>query len=59
MRINRCPKCGREPKLMEWLESGQYEVECPNCLDYSGGFDTPDEAIVKWNEITEIKDGNK
>ena len=44
---------------MEWLESGQYEVECPNCLDYSGGFDTPDEAIVKWNEITEIKDGNK
>lgn len=53
MQINRCPKCGQEPKLLEWLLSGEYEVECAHCKYYSGAFNTSAEAVAKWNELTE------
>ena len=52
MQINLCPKCGREPKLREWLLSGEYEIECPHCKRYSGAFNTSAEAVAKWNEMT-------
>lgn len=51
MKINRCPKCGRAPKIIEWLLSG-YEVVCLHCKYYSSMFDTRAEAVEKWNEMT-------
>lgn len=57
-KINRCPCCGREPSeiiLTGILDESQvpgYELECYDCGLHSGRCDAEDEAIKKWNELT-------
>jgi predicted RNA-binding Zn-ribbon protein involved in translation (DUF1610 family) len=55
MQINRCPKCGREPEVIR-LERRfvkiSYEVECYDCGLHAGRYETRDEAVEKWNELT-------
>lgn len=55
VNINRCPKCGRKPKLFEWLLSGEYEVRCNRCELFGEVANTPKEAIEKWNEMTKVE----
>jgi hypothetical protein len=60
MQINRCPKCGQEPILAEecaiefslgWL------VECFHCGLHTRRYETRDEAVTKWNALTEAHNG--
>jgi Lar family restriction alleviation protein len=55
MKINKCPKCGREPEVIRLERNfvlSAYEVECYDCGLHTGRYGTRDEAIAKWNEIT-------
>jgi predicted nucleic acid-binding Zn ribbon protein len=52
MQISRCPKCGQEPKLLEWLLSGEYEVRCDKCALFGEVSNTAKEAVAEWNELT-------
>lgn len=58
MKINKCPKCGREPsevQLIHPLSKSQeilgYEVECYDCGLHTGSCETRDEAATKWNAL--------
>lgn len=58
MKINRCPKCGREPKVIltqSWLTlDGFVVVECQTCgLKVTNDFESIEVAIEKWNRMTE------
>lgn len=57
MQINRCPECGREPSIDKIFNCHRdflgYEAECCDCGSYSGRCNTRDEAVAKWNEMTE------
>lgn len=58
MEINKCPKCGRKPNLILLFNRDKnvycgHEAECYNCGLHSGCCDTEEEAIEKWNELTE------
>lgn len=58
MRINRCPKCGRVPKvtlIQSYLTlDGFVVVECQTCgLKITYDFESTEGAIEKWNETTE------
>ena len=58
MQINRCPKCGREPKIYcgEALLNGilrDVKIMCDDCWLYTGICETLDEAVEKWNKMTE------
>lgn len=59
MRINRCPKCGVEPYVIPLDDDNdEYcgsEVECYYCRLHTGCCETENEAILKWNEMTEVK----
>lgn len=57
MKINKCPKCGREPSLILLFNRDKnvycgHEAECYDCGLHSGRCDTEEEAITKWNELT-------
>lgn len=57
MKINKCPKCGREPTVILLFNRDKnvycgVEVECYDCGLHSGRCDTEEEAIAKWNELT-------
>ena len=57
MKINPCPKCGREPKVYcgEALINGVFRdvnIVCENCWLYTGINDTYKQAVEKWNEMT-------
>lgn len=53
MKVNKCPKCGREPQYHTLLFSGLYEVKCPHCKINSGLFKTPQKAVQEWNKLTD------
>lgn len=59
MKINRCPKCGREPDILIARNDDEresicgYIVECYDCELRTELCNTRDEAIAKWNEMTE------
>jgi hypothetical protein len=55
MQINQCPRCGREP--CEWINEKDfhaigYEFSCGSCGFCTGSCKTYDEAVAKWNELT-------
>lgn len=55
MIINRCPRCGRYPSVIELSIAGDtigYKTECYDCGLHTDCCDTEDEAITKWNELT-------
>lgn len=55
MQINRCPKCGGEPKVIRLVRNFvkfAYEVECYDCGFLSERCGTREEAVAKWNEMT-------
>ena len=56
MKINRCPKCGREPatfKVYDYVENKfGYEIGCYECEIQTEVVKTRDEAVARWNEIT-------
>ena len=57
MKINPCPKCGREPKVYcgEVLLNGvlrDVKIMCDDCWLYTGICDTYKQAVTKWNEMT-------
>lgn len=56
-RLNRCPRCRREPSFNKLfnikLDPIGYEVECYDCGFHSGRCETREEAVAKWNEMTE------
>lgn len=58
MKINKCPKCGREPSILIWRRNDDeetisgYEAECYDCGLHTGCCETRNEAITKWNELT-------
>lgn len=58
MVINRCPKCGREPSVFideqDFVTIG-VEIWCSDCGLHTGRCDTHEEAVAKWNEMTEAK----
>lgn len=60
MQINRCPKCGREPIILIWRRDDDeetisgYEAECYDCCLHTGCCKTREEAVTKWNELTEV-----
>jgi transcription elongation factor Elf1 len=57
MQINRCPKCGREPRV-DLIQSyltldGFVTVECQTCgLKVTCDFESTELAIEKWNRMT-------
>lgn len=54
MQINRCPKCGKKPKVMRTVRFALtlFDVRCNDCHMHTGCRETRDEAIEKWNELT-------
>jgi hypothetical protein len=56
MKINRCPKCGREPVEVKYSSISRkvigYKILCDFCFTTSGVWKTRPKAIAKWNEIT-------
>lgn len=63
MQINRCPKCGREPSVIKLLKlniariflyalKNGWEAECYDCGLHTGRYDTLEEAVANWNEMT-------
>lgn len=62
MKINKCPKCGREPSVFSKatitkelrMENVRVEAECYDCGLHTGSCNTHDEAIEKWNELTKV-----
>lgn len=64
MQINRCPKCGREPEFEKFFKFSEdlggfyfagWKYRCLNCGLNTGRCDTHEEAVAKWNELTEGK----
>jgi Lar family restriction alleviation protein len=57
MQINRCPKCGREPSVVKTIDYTRYkvgyEIRCYDCKILTEATKTRDEAVAKWNEMTE------
>jgi hypothetical protein len=59
MKINRCPKCGREPVILiaryddESESIYGYKAECYDCDLWTDIVGTKAEAVAKWNEMTE------
>jgi transcription elongation factor Elf1 len=57
MKINRCPKCGREPSVIKTIDYTRYkvgyEIRCYDCKILTETTKTRDEAVAKWNEMTE------
>ena len=58
MKINPCPKCGREPIVYcgEALINGVFrdvDIACEDCGLYTGNYDTYKQAVERWNEMTE------
>lgn len=55
-KINRCPKCGREPSIAKIIngkyELAGFEIECYNCGLHTGCIPHYLEAVAKWNEMT-------
>lgn len=55
MKINPCPKCGREPVSMRVFTNMLFRgwrVKCLDCELHTGCCETRDEAVEKWNELT-------
>jgi hypothetical protein len=57
VKINRCPKCGQEPKVYcgAALLNGEMRdvnITCEGCWLYTGSCKTRDEAVTKWNALT-------
>jgi hypothetical protein len=58
MQINRCPTCGRKPNIFftEGInvknEYTSFSFECSCCGLYTDQCDTHDEAVAKWNALT-------
>lgn len=54
MKINKCPKCGREPSEIRIRSIDGYgvEIECYDCGLHTGLCKNKDEAVIKWNELT-------
>jgi transcription elongation factor Elf1 len=57
MKINRCPKCGKDPKVYcgTALLNGEMRdvnIECESCGLCTRTYKTRAEAIAKWNEMT-------
>jgi hypothetical protein len=61
MQINRCPKCGREPVILIARNNDEsesiygYRAECFDCELHTGCCETHEEAVAKWNELTEAE----
>lgn len=57
MKINKCPICGREPSIHKVFNCHRdflgYEAECYDCVLHTGRYKTREEAVAKWNEMTE------
>jgi hypothetical protein len=56
MKINRCPKCGREPIIAKII-NGNYElsgfqIDCDDCCLHTGCIPHYVDAVAKWNELT-------
>lgn len=56
MKLNRCPKCGRDPIIAKII-NGKYELEgfqidCDDCCLHTGCIPHYVDAVEKWNEIT-------
>jgi hypothetical protein len=56
MQINQCPKCGQVPNVSRVQGSRilipSYQILCYKCKLESERCTTFDEAIAKWNELT-------
>jgi Zn ribbon nucleic-acid-binding protein len=56
--INRCPKCGRNPSFLideeDFVTIGA-EIWCSDCGLHTRQYETPYEAVTKWNELTKDK----
>lgn len=52
MKINQCPKCGREPRRYRYIFGHKYQIECLECGLDTGLCESADEAVTKWNEMT-------
>lgn len=57
MQINRCPRCGREPKIILiqgcLTLDGFVLIECQKCgIKVTNDFESEEVAIEKWNELT-------
>lgn len=68
MTIKKCPKCGREPKyeivfiLTRLLTVPTFpDGYTPNVQAVPSilALTRPANGMAKWNELTEMKDGNK
>ena len=63
MTIKKCPKCGWQPSEITHYTSSDKrfhdEIECYDCGLHTGRCDTHDDAVAKWNELTEMKDADK
>ena len=64
MKINRCPKCGRKPRVYcgEALlnsEMRDMSIECYGCGLYTGSCKTRDEAVEKWAQMSFVEGNAK
>jgi hypothetical protein len=66
MQINRCPRCILKPEseicfkfdmVINKMCFVGWRISCINCCFNTDIYETIDEAVAKWNELTEIKDG--
>lgn len=55
MKVNNCPKCGREPvsvRVYAGLFFCGWCIECLACKLNTSFCKTEYEAVTKWNELT-------
>lgn len=60
MKANRCPKCGREPSVIQLTRNPfsmfpkivGYEAECYDCGLHTERCESYIDAVIKWNELT-------
>jgi transcription elongation factor Elf1 len=54
MQINRCPKCGKEPKMIAHpgILVARMEIRCDSCGLSTKQCISVTEAVAKWNEMT-------
>jgi uncharacterized Zn finger protein len=59
-KINKCPKCGREPKIIliqsRLTLDGFVLIECQKCgIKVTHDSESEEVAIEKWNKLTEAE----
>lgn len=58
MQIKRCPKCGREPRMIArpGILVAKIEIRCDSCGLSTKRCLSVTQAVERWNELTKGED---